>query len=66
MLLNTDIYKTAHALWVKHGDTLIDALDEKIKAYHDAADDEAIHILGCIRQAAEQLMMYSSESKMVH
>ncbi len=65
-MLSTDIYKTAHALWVKHGDTLIDALDEKLKVYDAARDEEAMTILSHIRQAAEQLQMVSDGSTMAH
>ena len=65
-MLNVDIYKTAHALLAKHGDTLIEALDEKMKIYGEGADQEAIAILGNIRTAAEQLMMRGMASNMVH
>lgn len=65
-MMNVDIYKTAHALLVKHGDTLIEALDEKMKIYTDGGDAEAIAILGNIRTAAEQLMMRGMTSTMVH
>jgi hypothetical protein len=65
-MFTTEIYKTAHVLLVKHGDSLIDALDEKLQVYSSSADTEAVAILGRIRMAAEQLMMHTAHSTMAH
>lgn len=66
MLLSADIFKTAHTLLSRHGECLMEALDEKLMMYQAANDDEAVNILKGIRKAAQYLNTISTQSVAIH